>query len=427
MANLFTDDLTQVTLRDVEQFLNLQAPATSRMIEGPRLDFKRDVPQDLGRDVAGLANRYGGLILIGVETDRTKRNVPASLAGTGLGNDPRARLANMILASVHPRPDFEIQPIAVSDPQKSVAVIRVAEGTFPPYEFSQGATVGIPIRIEDTTRQATLQEIEGLLRNRGLAAREPEQVVEQYLKASDFFCSVEGGGPQGNRLVPDPLFLQLILAPRVPARRRLDLTFERELCALIWDVYRPEQNFVRAAGGQASEDGFKRRSLFQEYEFRISGRSPCHRVWRVWSDGTLGFVANHSRVRTPEPVGNFALEALLFLRLARRLFESQGYFGPSVMAYQIACPSHQFEAAFPSADFTLVGAYDDADGVYFDGPSPGQPDHATCVEEVQWETFSRPEGLVAGALLDLLRAVAGARVDYERLLGHVTRLSQGLP
>jgi predicted HTH transcriptional regulator len=118
MANLFTDDLSQVTLLDVEQFLNLQAPTSLRVMEGPRLDFKKDVPQDLGWHVAGLANRYGGILLVGVEKDKTKKNVPASLPGTDLGNDPRARLTDRILASIHPRPDFEVQPIAMSDPRR---------------------------------------------------------------------------------------------------------------------------------------------------------------------------------------------------------------------------------------------------------------------------------------------------------------------
>jgi len=396
-------------------------------MEGPRLDFKKDVPQDLGWHVAGLANRYGGILLIGVETDKVKKNVPASLPGTDLGSDPRARLTDRILASIHPRPDFEVQPIATSDPQKSLAIIRVAAGTYPPYEFSQGATVGIPIRIEDTTRQATLQEIEGLLRSREFATRAPGQVVEQYLKASDFFCSVEEGGPQGKQLVRDPLFHKLILAPRVPAWLRLDLKFERNFGTFIREVYRYEQNFFRAGRGQPYEDNFRRHSLYHQYGFRISGKAPCHRVWRGWSDGTLGFVANHSRIKIPEPAGNFALEALLFLRLVRRLFESRGYFGPGVMAYHIACPSHKFGAEFPVADPDFVGQYDGADGLYFDEPSPDQPTEATCVEEVEWDTLLQPEELVASVLLELLRAIAGARIDYGKLLSHVTRLSRGFP
>lgn len=427
MANLFTDDLSQLTLIDVEQFLNLKAPVGLRVMEGPRLDFKQDVPQDLGRDVAGLANTYGGILLVGVEKDKVKKNTPSSLPGTDLGNDPRARLTDRILASVHPRPDFEIQPIATSNPQMSLAIIRVAVGTYPPYEFSQGATIGIPIRIGDTTRQATLQEIETLLRNRELAAKDPEQVVEQYMKPSDFFCSVEGGDPQRKQLVPDPFFHKLILTPRVPARLRLDLAFERSLGKLIRNVYRGEQNFVRAKRGEAWKDGFNRYSRVLQYQFRISGTAPCHRLWRVWSDGTLGFVANHSRIRTPEPAGNFALEALLFLRLARRLFENRGYFGSSVMAYQIACPSHQFAAEFPIPDLDFVGEYDAADGLYFEGPSTGQSTEATFVEDLTWDTLLQPEELVANVLLQHLRALAGARIDYGKLLFHVTHLSKSFP
>jgi hypothetical protein len=427
MANLFTHDLSQVTLVDVEQFLNLKAPPGSRIMEGTRLEFKRHVPQDLGWDVAGLANTYGGILLLGVENEEGKKNIPKSLPGTDLGNDPRARLTDRILASVHPRPDFEVQPITASDPQKSLGIIRVVAGTYPPYEFSQGATVGIPIRIVDTTRQATLQEIEALLKNRELAARDPEQVVEQYMKARDFYCSVEGGDPQRKQLERDPLFHKLVLSPRVPARLPLDLSFERSFGKLIREVYRGEQNFVRAQSGVTWEDEFNPYSHALQYQFRISGKAPSHRVWRVWSDGTLGFTANHSRIKTPEPAGNFALEALLFLRLTRRLFEEQGYFGPSVMVYQIACPSHQFSPEFPVADPSFSGMYDGVDGLYFDRPSPGQLTEATSVEDLTWDTLLEPEEVVATVLLDLFRSIAGARIEYGKLLGHVAQLSRSFP
>lgn len=212
MANLFSDSLSTIKLSDVEQFLNLQGPESSRPIEGPRLDFKKDLPQDIGRDVAALANTYGGILLVGVQTHKAERNVPISLPGTDLGDDPRARITDRILATVHPRPDFEIQPMKAADKAKSVAVIRVQEGTFPPYEHAQGATVGISVRIEDSSRLATLREIEALLKKRELAGRSAQQTVHQYLGVSDFFCSIEDF-EQPTKLHRDPQFQELQLVP----------------------------------------------------------------------------------------------------------------------------------------------------------------------------------------------------------------------
>jgi hypothetical protein len=426
MANLFTGDISQVTLSDVEQFLNLNASPSSRATEGPRLDFKQDVPQDLGWHVAGLANTYGGILLIGIETDKTRKNVPNSISGADLGNDPRARLTDKILASVHPRPDFEVHAIATSNPQRRLAVVRVAAGTYPPYESSRGANPGIPVRIGDTTRQATLQEIEALLKNREAAGREPEEVVKAYLEDSSFYCSIEATGSV-KTLVRDPQFHKLLIVPRVLARLRLDSVFEQHFSELVRKVYRGEQNFMRAKQAQTYNEGFHRYSRVLVYQFRISARAPCHRVWRVWSDGALGFVANHSRSHVPEPAGNFALEALLFLRLAHCLFEIRGYFGPSVIAYQISCPSHKFGAEFPIPDLEFTGHYDGVHGLHFDGPSTGQASEATSVEDLTWDTLLRPEEVVATILLEQFRAIAGARIDYQMLLSHVTHLSQNFP
>ena len=71
--------------------------------------------------------------------------------------------------------------------------------------------------------------------------------------------------------------------------------------------------------------------------------------------------------------------------------------------------------------------FDGADGLYFDGPSRGQPSEATSVEDLTWDTLLQPEELVASVLLEQLRTLAGARIDYGKLLRQVTRLSKSFP
>lgn len=210
MPDLFTGSLDQIALADVERFLNLQGPESARPIEGPRLDYKSDLPQDIGRDVAALANTYGGVLLVGVQTKGPQRNIPDKMLGADLGPDPRARLTDLILATVHPRPEFEIRPLKIANSSKPLAIIRVNESTFPPSEFTQGATTSIPVRIEDSTRQATLRQIEALLKKRDLASTDSQQVAEKYLIASDFFCSEEATGN------PDPQFHQVLRVQTQP-------------------------------------------------------------------------------------------------------------------------------------------------------------------------------------------------------------------
>lgn len=180
MPDLFSDDLSNLKLQDLEDFLGLHLEERQRPIEGPQLDFKVDLPNDLGDSVAALANTYGGLLFIGVRSEKKKHNIPVAIVGVDLkGGDSKARITDRVLSTVHPRPDFDVKPVPVGS-SKSVIVIRVREGNYPPYQYTQGSTVRIPVRIQDTNRQATVREIEDLLSKRTSFAKPMSERVSEY-------------------------------------------------------------------------------------------------------------------------------------------------------------------------------------------------------------------------------------------------------
>ena len=86
-----------------------------------------------------------------------------------------------------------------------------------------------------------------------------------------------------------------------------------------------------------------------------------------------------------------------------------------------------FEATFPTSCFLPhYVEYDRIDGIHFDSSSPHltrKLDYrSTSIEEVDWDTV--PEEVIASILLEQLRAIAGARIDYETLLENMKKLSQ---
>ncbi len=170
MADLFQDPLDTISLSDVLGFLAITAPETERPTEGTRLDFKKDLVANIGYYVAALANTAGGLIFVGVESQKNtslRQNVPTATPGANLGSDARARITNKIVTTVSPRPEFDVEPYFLSGAHgNAIAVIRVSAGDYPPYEFSQSGDFSIPVRVQDTTRRASLREIEELIRTR---------------------------------------------------------------------------------------------------------------------------------------------------------------------------------------------------------------------------------------------------------------------
>jgi hypothetical protein len=405
MANLFTDPLAAITLQDIREFLCLTSPESQRPQEGPQVDYKVEAPPDLGDSIAALANTYGGLVFIGVKSDKAKQNIPTDTPGAKFGGDVKARLTDRIVSTVNPRPDFEIHSVPSGTEAQFVAVIRVRQGTFPPYEYSQGATIRIPVRVQDTNRQATLREIEDLLKRREMLNRPPEELVGEYLDSHFFFCTVgpEEGGDRDGRIQ------KVVILPRADLRLRLDSKVERGFEALI-----------RSSFGRSRELTPKLRlGRCIQVEYRGSA---CHRIWRIWSTGALGFAASHSR-QGPEPVGNLAADLVFTCRLARNILQEYGYFGGSVLVDYLACPSHKFAALFPPPGGH--GDYDRVPGIYFeDRIPPGQPDKATWTDEVDWASLCNPQEIVASAILDQLRHITGARIDFEKLLESVTRLAE---
>jgi predicted HTH transcriptional regulator len=240
LSDLFTDDLSKLTLSDVIDFLGINGPEELRPPEGTRIDFKRVLVPDLGATVCAFANTFGGVVFLGVESSKhtkPRQNVALSVPGTPLGSDARARITNLIVSTVNPRPRFEVQPYGTDNSGNMVAVVRVEDGTNPPYEFERTGSYQIPIRVQDTTRQASLREIEDLLAKRTVLQAGVDQQIALYLRDAD---AVAPGDSQ-----------RMLIVPHSALRLRLDSNFER--------------GFVEMAGGRARLPAIVRRGAFFKF------------------------------------------------------------------------------------------------------------------------------------------------------------------
>lgn len=408
MSDLFRGDLSNINTSDIESFLALNSPNDQRPVETSRLDFKEAFVPNIGESVAALANTYGGLILIGITSDKTKQNIPIDAPGADLGADAKARVTDAILATVHPRPPIDI---GIADGRRKggiIAVVRVSEGTYPPYEFQRGATIRIPVRVQDTNRQATLRDIEALLAKRQRLARSTADIVAPY-KSGDLFCTFDSNLGE----FPETNFHRILIIPRVSLRFRQDTKFEREFEKLVLSCFRADHNLSRKFG---------RGSYFQT-ERRMSAAQRTHRIWRIWSDGALGFIGNLTRpLPRGQPVGDLAADLLFSCRLATALFNLQNYEGGVVLSDEVVCGTTNFVPEFPPPDG--VGDYDKVPGIQFPTARPDVlPEQSTSIEELDRDTLENPEETVAGVIFDQLRETWGASINFERLFKAVRELS----
>lgn len=352
-----------------------------------------------------MSNTYGGLIFVGVKSDRKKGNIPVALAGVGFSKgDMSAHITNRILSTVHPRPEFELGILPVGAQDKFLAIIRIREGSIPPYEYTQGATVRIPVRIQDTNRQATVREFENLFTKRKTATISPDDLVSEYLQSIAAYPMIR----RATGYIRAATWQRIFIVPNVSLSVRIDTTFERRFERLIAENFPKDKEYLNEEIRRAGV------SIFG------SSNNEKPRRWAIWSSGAIAFCRNLGRA---EPVGELAAYFIFGCRLAHQFLESRHYYGSVVVAHEVYCPGVDFLPTFPEPGG--YRGYDEVDGIRFPTAAPGSlPNKSVFVERSEWTDLDTAESLVATALLDQLRESRAASIQFEKLLQAINRLSQ---
>ncbi len=233
--DLFVDDLDTLDFQGLSDFLGLGNPVNSRPTEGTVLDYKSNDSGDWVEDIVAFANTAGGLLFLGVQSDKQNNNAPVAVVGIAVGNgDLKTRLTAQIVSLITPRPDFEVGIVPLPNlTGQSVAVIRVREGTYPPYQYAKQDRVRFRIRIQDATRDASLRDLEALFRRRD-AWDESSESAFASVAATPLFPQYQTGQETPPVTMKKEMpYHTWAIRPRVPIRIRLDRAFDTRARALV--------------------------------------------------------------------------------------------------------------------------------------------------------------------------------------------------
>ena len=112
--DLYSANLDSISFSDVENFLGMSGPIERRPTEGILLDFKSSDSGEWVDSVVAFANTAGGILLLGVESDKIQNNSPVAIPGLEFaGGDIKARLTSTLVSRIIPRPDFDIAAAAL--------------------------------------------------------------------------------------------------------------------------------------------------------------------------------------------------------------------------------------------------------------------------------------------------------------------------
>jgi len=135
--SLWYKQIDQITFQDFEDFCLL------RHKEGTRLDYKRTIPNELQNLVTAFANTLGGLILLGVDSDRSTNEPIWPPVGMPTERGIEERINQICQDNIYPPVRPQISRL-LDNPHVQgtvVAVIRVDESPEAPHAVDQSRRI----------------------------------------------------------------------------------------------------------------------------------------------------------------------------------------------------------------------------------------------------------------------------------------------
>lgn len=167
--NILNEELSKIKFADVVEFCEQQ------ILEGVALEYKSALPKDLSKQFVTFSNTQGGLIIIGIEEDKST-GLPSKWEGVESDGKLIDRIYQFA-SNVIPYPSFDVEMTNESD-GKVFILIRIAEGSATPYSTNSDPTPWIRTgNISTPIVAANRDDLLSLLQKREKAASLRESLL----------------------------------------------------------------------------------------------------------------------------------------------------------------------------------------------------------------------------------------------------------
>lgn len=179
-TSLFNKPIEEITFQDIETFFK------AKISENVKVDYKKDFPNDLGKYISGFANTIGGILLIGINADKTT-NIPTDINGIDIENGLEEKVMSISQATIEPSviPEVRVCPFK-SDSKllkddKAVILIRVEESYDTPHMHLKNKDNRIYIRVHNETRPADIRTIDELMTKRKKSEEKLKDLIKEKI------------------------------------------------------------------------------------------------------------------------------------------------------------------------------------------------------------------------------------------------------
>ena len=173
-----------IDFNDIEAFLRQGTP------EGPRLDYKAEIPKELQKVVAAFANTLGGIIILGVEGDRATNQPIWPPRGMQKVSGIEERITAICRDNIYPPVRPQLSPVIdnLHAAGTVLTVLRVDESPEAPHAvggliYERTGSQGKPCNLSEIDR------IKHLLERRGRIEEQRAALVDDELKRASRYLA----------------------------------------------------------------------------------------------------------------------------------------------------------------------------------------------------------------------------------------------
>lgn len=203
---MFIKELKDIDFQSVEYFCK-------EFKEGIRVEYKSEIPKNLPKTISAFANMLGGILIVGVKTDKTTNKVIFPIEGMNEEEGIEEKIIASSLMGIYPPIIPEVRIIEVPQiKDKIVVIVRVNESRDAPHAI-QNSTI-VYIRTESISQPyelAQIDRIEYMLKRReGAVEKRNELIIRSKERFTD--C-----------LTPSMSYMNITICPLYTHRPLLDV------------------------------------------------------------------------------------------------------------------------------------------------------------------------------------------------------------
>lgn len=338
MLDLFTADLSRLTNDDL--YSAIADFDRAQPVESYRHDFKATWNNDTLKDVAGFANTFGGILVIGVS--KNKNDVEAKLVGQTSSSELTTAIASAIATNISPTPMYDVAECHMpGDTDRRFCVIRISNASSLHVVTKKDISARVLVRNVDQTIPADGAQLRMLIdREKHSGTSSNDDLLHQrgfFLLDQMPICYGYGSlanWPSGPRR-PSGTYFKLALIPVESRVAPLDRRAENQFVASIQNSYRRVQSLSGTERVVATTEN-RDADFYQFHWYHSNLDYECR--WRITK---FLEVAQVTQIKEDEKWSLLDVVAytVLMLRLSAKWWESLNYFGDGILCAKLSVES----------------------------------------------------------------------------------------